>query len=236
MDKPRGRWRLVLAVVVVAAVLIGLGIVIYRAVDGGGEQRPTATPEPSTSTSGVLGVDPADLGALTVTPGSGLVEGISVGYPHTLPGAVSAAVEYWAQHGSNLDPERARTIAQVIADPAWQGASETFANGAVNLQKGLGLQGEGDVPAGYSVALAPAGYQLREPANDQVLVLLLSYLTTQTPTTGTKSAVGVFPALMRWVDGDWKMAEFHDGDQYVPLARTPNTQEAAAAGWKGLMR
>ncbi|GIG67787.1 hypothetical protein [Phytomonospora endophytica] len=236
LGKPRGRWRLILAGAVAAAILIGLGAVIYRVIDNGAADTPQTEPGPSSSSSEVLGVDPDDLGALTVIPGSTTIDGVAVGYPHTIPGAVSAAAEYWAQIGSTLDPDRARRIGEIIADPAWTGGVDSIAGGPANSRKELGLPETGPVPQGASLVLAPVAYQLRDVTAGKMTVLLLGYLTATTPAKGTQSAVGVFTGSLRWVEGDWKYSQLLDGIDYSDLARTPNTTEAAAAGWKGLTR
>ena len=45
----------------------------------------------------------------------GQMYGVGVGYPHSLTGAVSAAVEYYSQLGSNLEPQRGTVLGGLIA-------------------------------------------------------------------------------------------------------------------------
>lgn len=162
--------------------------------------------------------------------GGKVVDGLHVGYPRSTAGAVSAAIEFWTQLGSTLDPQRARSIARRIAVRWWESAGDDLAAGPISTRRRLALPATGDVPPGASVSLGPVAYQLRDVADDRVTVLVLAYHITTTPTAGTQSRLGVFPAPLRWEDGDWRIAPAGSTD-LRGLQATPGSPEAAAAGW-----
>src|SRR5204862_3059028 len=89
--------------------------------------RSSAPADPSTPT----GTPVATRGSLTVVHGARMVNGVGVGYPHSLTGAVSAAVEYYSQLGSNLEPQRGTVLGGLIAVASWTDAPQTFAQAAV---------------------------------------------------------------------------------------------------------
>src|SRR4051812_22283192 len=108
----RRTWVIAAFVVVVTLVIVAVGTVLIRTGgDSDGESPPaqsTGSPAPSasiTSTSPEASSTDGDL--LRLVPGRRRVSGVAVGYPHSVAGAVSAAVEIWSQVGSTLDPDRA---------------------------------------------------------------------------------------------------------------------------------
>jgi hypothetical protein len=173
---------------------------------------------------------------LTLVRGSRLVEGISVGYPHTLAGAVSAAVEYTAQAGSTLEPGRGVVIGRVAVDPSWSNFAAEFAEGRKQTRTSMGLPPDGPLPADTGMAVSPVAYQVRDGSDDRVTVLLLGYLTTTSQQAGVQTRIGVFPLLMRWAGGDWKAAQRDDDNDYAHLRLEPGTPAATAAGWQELRR
>ncbi|MEV6527120.1 hypothetical protein AB0M43_34840 [Longispora sp. NPDC051575] len=219
---------IVAAVVLVLLVGAGLGWFLTRP----GSTRDTVEPPTPTKQPSATPVQ-TPTGPMKRIKGERTVEGISVGYPHSTAGAVSAAAEYMAQIGSTLDPERAKTIARVVADPSFAGAVDYFAKGPVNTRTSLGLPAEGPLPAGASVVLGPAAYQLRNLAEDSAVVLLLGFHTASTPDGGVKPKVGVYPLEMHWDGSDWKILQPKIALQndYSSLAAQPGTSEAAAKGW-----
>ena len=167
-----------------------------------------------------------------MVPGRRRANGVAVGYPHSVAGAVSAANEYSIQLGSTLDPERAAAIAAAIVDPA-TGLSVAFlAQGPVNSRRSLGLPLSGPVLVGASMSHGPVSYQIRDAERDHVLVLLLGYLSTITPAQGLRNRIGVFPIPMVWSLGDWKIGPRADeAPDYAELRFAPGSAEAVAAGW-----
>ncbi|WP_147456986.1 hypothetical protein [Micromonospora pisi] len=153
-----------------------------------------------------------------------------------MQGAVVAGTEYLTQVLSNLDPQRGRQIASVIADPSFDDAEEYMAQGPVNLRRSLGLPTAGPVPSGASITFGPAAYQVRDASPDTVTVLILAYLTTTSGGQVT-SVLGAYPIELHWDGTDWKApkpgAASRDTD-YTSLVAQPNTPDAAARGWQAL--
>lgn len=173
-------------------------------------------------------------GPLQVITGRNAVPGgIRTGFPRTLAGAVSAAVEDWSQIGSDLDPARAALIGRAIAGPSWHGGPAALAAGVRRTRAGLGLPAAGPVPAGVRVTFTAVEYQVRAASPRQVTVLLLAYYTTTLPGQQSQTSSGVYPLTVRWARGDWKILA-PSGLAYSGLDARPGTPQAAADGWQPL--
>ena len=159
--------------------------------------------------------------------------GVRTGYPDTLAGAVSAAVQDWSQIGSDLDPRRAALIGRAIADPSWHGGPTALAAGVRKTRAGLGLPATGPVPAGAQITFTAVEYQVRGASPHRVTVLLLAYYTTTLPGQQPQTSTGVYPATMHWARGDWKILA-PSGQDYSGLDARPGTPQAAADGWQPL--
>ncbi|MET8139869.1 hypothetical protein ABZU32_06110 [Sphaerisporangium sp. NPDC005288] len=168
---------------------------------------------------------------LRLLTGKRMVHDVSVGYPHTMLGAISAAVQYWGQMAATLDTARAARIATVIADPEWKTAVAELSQGPINTRKRLGLPTSGPAPDGASVLLTPVAYQIQQIRTDSVTVLLLGYLQTTTPGQEPQNRIGVFPLQMKWTVGDWKVPAPTLAADYSGLQATPGSEQAAAMGW-----
>lgn len=230
----------VLAGVAAIVALVAAGLVIETALTPKKPENlriPPVAPvdgsaAPATSSPGSPA--PPAPGALQVLQGRTQVAGMYTGFPHTLTGAVSAAVEDWSQIGSTLSPGRAATIGALIADPSWRGAPAALANGTAGTRQGLGLPASGPVPAGASAAFTAIEYQVRQVSADQATVLLLAYFTTQIPGQQPLTRVGVYPITMHWARKDWKVVAPGNGADYSGLLARPGSARAAADGWHPL--
>ena len=227
----RGRWVAIVAGVV---VVVAAAVFAVWQLGGSSPDEPDAA-DPSSP----AGTAPATPTALTVISGSSQEDGVSVGYPHSLIGAVSASVEYMSQLASTLDETRAADIGEVVADPLWDNAADEFAHGVASLREQVGVPADGAVPDGVSVTVAPVAYQLRNQTPDKMTVLLLAYTTTQRPDREPQSGIGVYPLMVRWVDADWRWVR-PDGTiaalDIEGLRQTPGSPEADALGWLPLTR
>jgi hypothetical protein len=232
--RPTRWWHLTL--VVIAALV--LGVVVVAATRGGA--RPVASPTPSESPAPTRSVStPAEVPVaepLRLVSGRKNVDDVAMGYPQSVAGAVSAAVEYWTQIGSTLDPDRARRIGERIAARSWTNAGDDLAQGPVNTRRQLGLPAKGPLPPGASVSLGPVAYQLRDAHASRVTVLLLAYLITTTPAVGTQSRLGVFPASMRFERGDWRVDNDNGATDYGSLQAPPGSAQARVAGWSDFLQ
>jgi hypothetical protein len=235
LNRPRRVLPLVIGGVLALLAFVAIGVAIESALSP--HKAETTTPPTAVPLIGATQTSPSDAPsatALTVVQGSDLVNGLYVGFPHSLTGAVSAAAEYWTQIGSTLDPDRTATIARLAADPSWSDAATQLAEGPINTRQALGLTTSGAVPTGASVELEPVEYQVRNVAANSVTVLLLADYTTTTPSSGSTTHVGVFPLQLAWTTGDWKIEKPTDNTDYSGLAATPGSAQASADGWAQL--
>jgi hypothetical protein len=172
-------------------------------------------------------------GPVQLVQGTDPIEGIYLGYPHTIVGAISAADQFAIQLGSTLDPGQVAAVMRLVADPSYPQGPQQFAEGMASTRADLGIPASGPVPDGDSLVLEPAEYQLRDTSADQVTVLLLSDFIATTPADGTQTQVGVYPLRMHWADGDWKILAPGSTD-YSDLAADPDSSQAASKGWQEL--
>lgn len=246
LSGPRVGRRRAIAVAVAVALLLGVAVVVHRAnantrrtAQGTSTTAQTGTRVPESATG--LGTDGLPAAGtqppLRLVRGTTVVGGVSVGYPHTLTGAVSAAVEYLTQVGSTLESKRAAEIGRVIANSSFGDAAAYFGQGPINSRRTLGLPESGPVPPGASMTLGAVAYQIRDADGERVTVLLLGYLTTTTPTAGIQTRLGVFPLLMAWSGRDWKVSNRPaDAPDFAELRHQPGTAQALAAGWQDFLQ
>ena len=238
LDRPRRRlWPLLVVGSVLLLVAVAVGVALESAASPHKPESyapPAADPLTTSGATAKSSSAASPTGALTLVQGNQLVDGLYVGYPHSETGVVSAAVEYWTQLGSTLDPDRAATIARLVADPTWTDGPEQLAKGPVATRQELGLPTTGSVPAGASVQLEPVEYQLRNSSANASTVLLLADYTTTTSSEGSSTHVGVFPLQLIWTANDWKIANPTDGNTYSDLAAIPGSAQASADGWAEL--
>jgi hypothetical protein len=166
--------------------------------------------------------------------GGQIFNGVHVGFPDTQSGALSAAVEYMTDIASTLDPDRSATIARLVADPAYTGAQNDFAQGIEQSRLDYGLPKSGPVPEGAALQLTAVEYQVKSYSADAAEVLLLGDLAVTLPNQGTTTHVGTFPVQLVWSAGDWKFAQATDTADYRNIAVRPDSTQAVADGWTDL--
>jgi len=241
----RRPWRLYVFLVVAGLVVaVAAGLVAETALAR--RQHETLAVQPAAPLAGSgtagtpsakgTGAEPPSGGPLQVLPGTILAPGgVRTGFPDTLQGAVSAAVQDWSQIGSDLSPSRAALIGTAIADPSWHQARAALAAGVQATRRGLGLPAAGPVPAGASVTFTAVDYQVRDVTRGEVTVLLLAYYAVTLPGQQPQTTVAVYPAVMHWARGDWKiLAPAAGGPDYSGLDAQPGSAQAAADGWQPL--
>lgn len=232
--------RIVMTAVVLTVLLMGVIAVVTVLT----HTRPAAAvtaisrsnPAPS-STSTASEPAAAPMGVkLRLVRGRSVINGLSVQYPHTRVGAVSAAVEYVTAMAT-LDPDREAAVGRLIADDSWALAPQEFAASAIGSRRAAGLSGTEAVPPGASIQVTPIQYQVRNATPDNVTVLLLGYFVTTTPQAGTVSRTILMPVRMHWNGLDWKMLRPGDRDpQYGELMVSLGTAKAATLGWLDMGR
>lgn len=211
-----------------AAVAIGLVIEVATGPHPDGTTQPPPIPD-------LFGSSPAPTaGPMQVLQGRELVNGVRVGYPHTMQGAVSAADEYMRDIGSALDPDRAAAILRLTADPSYPQGPQQFANGVLTTRKLLGIPVSGPAPDGASVVLQPVEYQVKDATADEAMVLLLADYDVTLPGQATQAKVGLYPLGMHWAQDDWKILAPETSTDYSALLTQPGTRQAAADGWQEL--
>lgn len=215
------------ALLIAAAVTVPLVLVHH----GHPTAAPTKpTPAPPTSPVAVPS------GAIFLTQGTHPADGIEIGYPHTIIGAVSAASEYLDAATSTLDPDYAASIMRVAGDPANTALPSNLAASTVKLRAALQLPTTGPLDPPTAFQTTAQMYQLRDAEQDSVLVLLLTDSTFINARGGMAQTTGVFPMQMLWTGGDWKLhAIGRTGQDYSGLAATPDTQDAVGQGWLPLI-
>ena len=233
MRNPIGTRRILPAVLAVSALLIaGLIAIPLLFVHREHPSVSPATPSPTPSTSPA----PIPSGAVALVQGARLADGIQVGYPHTIVGAISAAAQYLDAVASTLDPDYAASVMRTAGDPANTALAANLAASTVKLRAELQLPTSGPLNPPTAFQSTAQMYQLRDASADSVLVLLLTVNTFINAQGGTAQTNGVFPVRMHWSGGDWKLADIGGtGQDYSALAATPDTQHAADQGWNALI-
>ncbi|GAA0464540.1 hypothetical protein ACFQ2B_40495 [Streptomyces stramineus] len=162
-------------------------------------------------------------------------EGVPVGYPHTLEGAISAAAHY-TDANDLFTPEAAERQGKVMGEPNYTQLIGTYARMAAQKarqDRGLPESGESDTANFY--ANQSRAYSIASAADDKVTVWLLTDSTVSVKGV-SKNSTQVRGAVMVWAQGDWKMSvDTLDGlPERQPKPATPGSPEAAQEGWRAL--
>jgi hypothetical protein len=197
-----------------------------------------STSSPTTTSPSAPGPSLVNSSALTspvhVTRGVRLVDGVYLGFPHSILGAVSAADEWATAILSTLDPNRSAAVMRLVADPSFLQGPQQAAQGTTGTRQVMGVPATGPVPVGASFEFVPVECQVRGIQPDAVTVLLLADFITSTPGTGTQDRVSVFPVALHWANQDWKVLPSPVTD-YSGLDAQPDSPQAAALGWLELI-
>ncbi|HEX5878465.1 MAG TPA: hypothetical protein VF468_09110 [Actinomycetota bacterium] len=239
------RRRLLYAVVgvglVVAAIVIGLtglGVGVNRdrpadvPLDGVPPAASSST-GPATPSTGAWVVPPVSAGPLILPPPAGTARGVPVGFPHTVPGAISAAARY-AETAVGLDETRARTVGEVAGAPSYPSAADDFAHGVRIASSTLGVQ-PGDAGIGAYLTFQARAYRVVDAGADRALIHVLGIADGAGPATSGqgRQAVSVAAYTMVWADGDWKIDGGTDLEEPQPLP-APGSAQAYERGWRDL--
>jgi hypothetical protein len=236
------RWLLGVAAFVAAGlVFAAAGLVVNAWLSPG--QRPHAfpptafpvppwgtSPPPSPSPTPRLQAGPALASPVRVVPGAEEVDGVPLGYPRTLTGAVSAAAAFTPAILSTLDAGRAAEVMRLVADPSFPQGPAQVAEGVTGIRESLGLAASGPVPQGVSWVVSPMECQVRDIGTDRVTVLLLVDLVSVVPGAGAVTRAVVFAVAVHWAAGDWRVLPTPAGD-YSGLTAVPGSGLAASVGW-----
>lgn len=223
------RGKLITVAVIGLVAVVAVTVAITWAVTG--TNTPQDTPPDAAPPSGQP--DPYT-DSLTIVAGSDVIDGVSVGYPQNLIGAVSAATEFTSQVLSTLDPERAKAVGEVISSATL--TSHDFTAAPMSSRRSLRAPASGPVPDGYSIAVAPVGYQSVSFSDTRMDLLLLAYTSTTRPGESRSLHIGVAAVTMTWESGDWRWAPMDTDDDYTSITVEINSPQAPALGWIPLTR
>jgi hypothetical protein len=241
---PRARLRLVISAIAAMAVLAAGGAAIVGSVTsddpGPAAGRDSRTSAPSPTPGASAGQKP--------TPGSGraipLVDaekrhssGMSVGFPHTSMGAMSAAVRHQEELDlvdDGLARQQLRAIA-VKGDPAIErGVSKVR-----RTRESADLAPSGGPPSGVSFSTEVTAVRTRslDDVGDVIEVWMAFNLYAQVKDKATDSnplTDEMTSAIYTWSDGDWQQtaAKRWSSQGTSPRAYDPASPYAWADGWR----
>ena len=234
----RGR-ILPLAILVGIAVLIA-GVVwfVARGDDAtAGSQQPGETSSTEGSVSEQLAPETPPKDGVVLPEGGSQVGGRPVEFPYTDLGAVAVQAEV-AKGQVGFDYDQATAIAGLYAAADDKATFEQRSRDAVALRrKQAGVPAQGEVPAPASYAVTPIAFTVDELDTDYYVVNLLSYVTLTTTEGKVSDFLYAGTQLVRWIDGDWKLAQGTDAEHQQlieegqPQAVAPGTPEFEQAGW-----
>ncbi|ATL88789.1 hypothetical protein [Streptomyces malaysiensis] len=161
-----------------------------------------------------------------------VADGVPVGYPHTLNGAVSAAAHFY-DTADLFDPTASQRQARITAAP---GKAKELGDEALRLSMaarrdaGLTLVGESSTANYY--ALSSRAYRVDSATEDRVTVWILT--DTELSVHGVaKSDTAVQTAVLTWSGGDWKFTG-QEGRDDEPKPVVPESAQAVREGWRSL--
>lgn len=215
--KGTSRSRVIVVAAVVIAVLASLSFLVGRGlIAGNAAGSPSTTPTTQTPKVGTSGSPSAgsagSLGRGTVKAVGGGTKtgpgGVSLGFPQTKEGAVSAATSYWSMAFTSAiaDPQVAEDLVAAIALP---GKSTEVAK---TLQEWSDLNAP---PRQVTCHPAWGAYAVDSFYEESAYIYLWwprVYVDPASPTPGTLLLGGthwdVVSVRLEWSNGDWKWATF----------------------------
>ncbi|MGK5639594.1 hypothetical protein ACSNOK_14980 [Streptomyces sp. URMC 126] len=237
VDHQRGTARRRLVLITAGVVMVATAVVVYFAVfagNGGRERKRVSAPASSPT------AEPRDRGSAspTVLPKPKSVkDGVPVGYPHTVEGAVSAAAHY-SDVGDLFTPETAERQAHVTAEPGFQELMAGFAKAAAQeARKTHGLPPDGESDQGSYYARQARAYHIISQSPGKVSLWLLEETTVSVRGVLSEQGPGVHGAIMTWANGDWHLSVdlvIGQHDEEPPAVVTPGSPEAVREGWRAL--
>ncbi|MEV8476179.1 hypothetical protein [Streptomyces sp. NPDC051173] len=236
LDQRRRAARRRLALLATGILIGGAGVTAFFVLGPGGSSDDASKHDVSPSASAPAVAPTGGSNTPTLLPKAKEVkEGVPVGYPHTLEGAISAAAHY-TDANDLFTPEAAERQARVIAEPNYLGMIGSYARMSaqqVRKSRGLPENGESDT-ANFYVNQARA-YSVASAESDKVTVWLLVDATISVKGV-SENANQVRGAIMVWADGDWKMSfdSLNDLPDSKPSSAVPGSPQALAEGWRAL--
>lgn len=221
----RSRWILVsIGAVIVLVAAVTIGIVIGRGDAGENPPGGQASASPG-ERDGLLPrgtVVAGEGGSRTVSPG------VSVGFPHTKDGAVSAATVYLVAMQSPLVRDRAK-VAQLVEAIATDQYSAT-------LKTSLNQLGDSTAQSMKDFRMEPAAgaYRVTKYTDDTAVIEIWSpFIATASDVLGGKTDTVWSRTILSlsWVGNDWKLAadDAKTDPDPDPITDRPSRQSRANA-------
>jgi hypothetical protein len=227
-------------VLFLGGLLVGRAITSRRAVAGPVAAPATTAPAQASgaTTPATAATTPqAQAGEAAATSRVGpraVVNGVPVGYQHSVQGAVAASANYARVLSSAmiLDQAKRRAAIQAISAPeALARQQRAFDQAVALLSKGLGVGQAGARDGTVLLRAVPVGWRLAAYTGDRarVAIWVTSVIGALSGPQGVpvREAWGTTTVELRWVDGDWKLLKTTTTDGPVPIADTATPTAAS---------
>jgi hypothetical protein len=228
-----------LAMLAMAVVLFGGGLVVGRATmtrtqeAAGAAPATTAAPAATAApgpdqaaTAGTAAAAPADAAASSRVGPRRFENGVGVGYARSQQGAVAAAANYLRVLSSDLvlDTARRRAAIDTLAAPdAKAGLQKEFDQAMASVRKGFGVSGAAGERAQVLLRATPVGWRV-DAYGDGAATVAIWVTGMAGSLGGAEGAVpiregwGTTTVALRWVGGDWKLVETATVDGPLPIS------------------
>lgn len=163
--------------------------------------------------------------------------GIPTGYGHDVQGAQSAATNYGVALGSAgmFDTNQRHAIVNTVYAPEVAAARQSDLDSAYSSEKfltNIGLAKDGKAPAGQTFVsrIIPVGTKVTSSSTDSATVELwytsLFGLSGNGSTNPVSESWFTTTYQLKWISGDWKVADFTQKDGPVPVGRDQKASTA----------
>ncbi|QIY96839.1 hypothetical protein HEP87_26045 [Streptomyces sp. S1D4-11] len=163
--------------------------------------------------------------------------GIPTGYRHDVQGAQSAATNYGVALGSTgmFDTNQRHAIVNTVYAPEVAAARQSDLDSAYSSEKfltNIGLTKDGRAPAGQTFVsrIIPVGTKVTSSSTDSATVELwytsLFGLSGNGSTNPVSESWFTTTYQLKWISGDWKVADFSQKDGPVPVGRDQKASTA----------
>ncbi|MET9655310.1 hypothetical protein ACE1OA_16190 [Streptomyces sp. JL2001] len=209
--------------------VVGVVVLLVAAIAFANRGSNEGADSPDTSTGKGPGSG-APTSATGVRPVTGKNGQIPAGFAHDQQGAQSAAVNYSVPLGSAdmFDTSRRHAIVDAVYAPDIAAARRSDLD-KVHSDKGfltrIGLEADGRAPSGLTFIsrVIPVGSKVEDYNGDQASVSVWFSSLFGLAGEGSQNPVSeswyTTTYQLRWVNGDWKVADFQQKDGPVPVAR-----------------
>ncbi|MES4909205.1 MULTISPECIES: hypothetical protein [unclassified Streptomyces] len=228
------RDRLLMLAALVAAAAMGAAVFAFVSDGSDGKQAGKDVPTPSATSSWSADRTTGSTTPTVVPTPREVEDGVPVGYPHTPEGAVSAIARF-NDVFDPLTPDAAEKQGRVIAVPREKNLLGLgLRDSSERLRKKYQLPVDGESDDGTYYISTSRAYQISGASANRVTVWLLS--DVEVSVRGVpRSYTEVTGSVLIWANGDWKLSVVEETTGTEPAKATPDTSEAAQAGWKTLV-